>query len=99
MSFQAVVEEFQELHGEYRTVAGAEDKCTEASAAFIDLLIERGFLDPRRPRSEWEVQEIDVVDGTSHYAARIGVVIFDWTARQFDPMAEFPKVSICPECW
>lgn len=99
VTFQEVLDEFARLHPEYATQEGAKDCCVRASDGFISLLIARGFLEEKCPRWEWEVMEVDVVAGVSHYAARVGCVLVDWTARQFDPAAPWPKVTTDPVAW
>lgn len=87
------MEYFAKLHPHLATPEGAYDQCIAASAAFIDLLLDRGVITRARAGARnWEVLEVDVVNHVSHYAARVGSTIIDWTARQFDPGADWPKV-------
>jgi hypothetical protein len=82
------------MHPEYGTPEGARDKCGEASAQFLDLVVERGITN-----DTW-AEEVAVVRGTSHRAAMIdGAIFVDWTARQFDPAAPFPVIFTQAEEW
>lgn len=90
----AACAEFASQHPQYADAHGAADMCQEASAEFLDLLIESGVLAPDGiQRSEWENAEAGIVDGYVHYAARVGPWLIDWTARQFDPEAPWPLVA------
>lgn len=95
---EEAIQKFAEHNPELSTPAGASLMCTAASAAFIDMLLGLGVLkiEGRRTR-EWEVQEIAVINGMSHWVARIGVLCIDWTARQFEPQADWPKMWEDPE--
>ncbi len=96
---QDAIEEFRALHPEYATPQGAQDQCRVASAQFIDLLIAKGFIDIRCLRQEWENFEMGVVDEVVHRAVRLGCVLIDWTARQFDANADFPSVTVDESAW
>jgi len=76
---------FRADHPKYGTPNGAHDNCCKASGQFVDLLLARGI------RGAY-VDEIDVVNGVAHKAVVIDGVWVDWTARQFDRSADFPKV-------
>ena len=89
---------FATQNPELSTPAGAYMKCTEASAAFIDALLNLNVLRLEGRRTgEWEVQEIAVINGVSHWVARIGILCIDWTARQFELEAEWPKMWEDPQ--
>ena len=95
---RAAIADFAAANPHLSTPAGAHHQCGRASADFIDLLLERGVLE-RRPADswDWEVQEIAVIDHVSHRVARVGVTLIDWTARQYEPDAPFPKIWDDPE--
>jgi hypothetical protein len=93
-AFHEAVGEFRRLYPGYSTQEGARMMCTRASAEFIDLLLARGVIG-----GGWEVMEYAVIDGLSHWVARIGFVLVDWTARQFDPGADWPVMIVDFTCW
>jgi len=99
VTFKEALDKFAVLHPEYSTPDGARNKCIQASGEFIDFLIAHGFIEEKCRRWEWEVMEYTVVDGLSHHAARVGFVLVDWTARQFDAAEPWPKLITDPECW
>jgi hypothetical protein len=79
------IKDFALQHARYST-SGADDKCREASGLFCELLHKRGI-------KEAMVDEMAVVNGVAHKAVRIGNLWIDWTARQFDPKAAWPKIE------
>lgn len=83
---RAVIKEFAAANPEYGTKGGAHDRCREASGKFCDALEAAGFKGA-------VVDELDVVDGVAHKAVRIGDLWIDWTARQHDPKASFPRIE------
>lgn len=80
------IKDFAKRHPEYGTETGANDKCREASGLFCELLHKRGI-------KEAVVDELAVVKGVAHKAVRIGDLWIDWTARQFDPQAPWPRIE------
>jgi hypothetical protein len=84
----SAIEAFKVAHPAYGTAKGARDNCVKASGQFIDLLLARGI------RSAY-VDELDVVDGVAHKAVVVHGMWVDWTARQFDRRADWPKIIPC----
>lgn len=84
---QAAITKFAASHPKYGTKKGAYDNCRRASGEFCDLLHEMGLR-------ESFVDEFSVVNGVAHKAVRIGDLWIDWTARQFDPKAAFPVITL-----
>ena len=83
---QSAIIKFAAEHPEYGTKKGAYDNCRKASGEFCTLLHKRGM-------KEALVDEFSVVNGVAHKAVRIGDLWIDWTARQFNPKAEFPVIE------
>lgn len=87
--------DFLLTHQEWATPEGARGQCSTASAAFLDLLLERGVITPQGQfAGEWDNEEVAVIDGVSHHVARVRDLHIDWTARQFDADAPFPLIQI-----
>lgn len=80
-----IAAKFAEAHPEYATPKGAHDNCQKASVEFLDACQEAGYRD-------LENVELIVVDDTIHRGARVGNIIYDWTARQYNPAAPWPLI-------
>lgn len=86
--------DFLLAHQEWATPEGARGQCSTASAAFLDLLLERKIITRRgQVTGEWDNEEVAVINGVSHRVARVGDLLIDWTARQFNPNALFPMIT------
>lgn len=85
----AAVAQHVEERGRLFNPAQARDRCQSESAAFMETLA--GF------DIEATVVSGLVMDGNvvlaGHFAVRVGDDVWDWTARQFDPHADVPKVT------
>lgn len=90
MSMQDAIDEFAAHHPRYSSPDGARDKCTAAAFEFGGYVTRFTGLD-------WEV-----IDGMhtdeggvvlwAHSALHVGDDVYDWTARQFYPLADWPAV-------
>lgn len=84
-----LINEFRLKYPEFGTPEGASSMCRYASALFVTCLRQHGVW-------AW-VDEIDVVNDISHRAACLQVhrrtMWVDWTARQFNPDADFPVIE------
>lgn len=95
MTLDEVVAEFESCGA---TPEGAHDQCVSESARFRLALIEVGIF--AEIVSGFRV--VTFLDGievitNGHVAVRVGDVVYDWTARQFDPDAKFPAIMTVPE--
>lgn len=85
--------DFLRVHQEWATPEGAKGHCSTATGAFLDLLLERNLITPQGQfAGEWDNEEV-VIEGESHHVARVRDYLIDWTARQYDPEAAFPKIT------
>jgi hypothetical protein len=96
----------------WSTHSGAWNKCMEASDCFLHEL-ERVGLEGEIEYYDFEgkcctVDEMDLdireypfsVEEDihrNHWAVRVGNIIIDWTARQFNRTASFPAIWVSPE--
>ena len=99
-ALRAAIESFVDYatREKWHTVQGANNRCNVASDAFLHVLSDHGI------EGEIEHYERDVtLDRVEypygdlggcyyHWAVRVGDMIIDWTARQFDKDAPFPAV-------
>jgi len=82
---ETLIAEFSEAHPEYATQMGATDKCYQASSEFLDFAVLRGF-------TNLHMDEAAVINDIVHRVANVNGVLFDWTARQFNPNAAWPLI-------
>ena len=85
---QEILWRFAQNHDFLGSQAGARNRCIDASVWFLqDLGI---------PRELWSNCMRDNLDEPGvyeeHHWVCVGGVCVDWTARQYDPQAPFPKV-------
>jgi hypothetical protein len=99
------VEFFRAAHPEYGTPDGARFQCGWAVDRFAHLLQAAGVIgragSPPAPGGEadpadWDTIELPGVGNVAHRGLRVGRTVFDWTARQFDPAADWPRVWDLP---
>ncbi len=85
---------------QWNTTAGAANMCADASDDFlhalddvgIDGIIEYYDFDILLDVREFPFEAMD--GNLNHWAVRVGRVLIDWTARQFDQRAEFPSIWV-----
>lgn len=94
-----VIEEMKGKYSSWSTPRGARDECTFASALFIKRLHKR--FPEHMEGVQSGVQEITHHrfyehhcgrEGGGHDVARVGQIIVDWTARQFNPQMAWPRI-------
>ena len=99
MTLDHLVARFADAHPELQDPHGAHDQCVSISEEFADLLVAHGHgarvVDGIRFGEMPEFPGERLVLG-GHYAVAVHVgvdeVVYDWTARQFDPDATVPTV-------
>lgn len=97
----AAVREFCRAHPKLATGKGSFSRCRNVSAMLVARLAGLGF-DPaavrlsectaRFPDADLRWRRLGGEFWWVHYAVRVGDVIIDCTARQFDPNASFPSI-------
>lgn len=101
---QAAIDAFRPIAvaAKYNTQRGAYQQCTEASNDFLLVLEEHGVTNATIEHFEVGIPE-DAADYPPghfnmgwHWAVRVGSLVIDWTARQFQPRAAFPLIWECP---
>lgn len=84
-----VLKTFAERHSFLATPEGSRNRCIDASIWFLqDLGI---------PQDQWHWYMRSNVDQNpseteEHHWVQVDGINIDWTARQFDPSASFPKM-------
>lgn len=91
---QTVCNNFAKQHPSMAHPRGAALKSYNAVDEFFDACIEAGIISPEGKGSEWANEQLTVVQGVPHHVARIGDLVIDWTARQFNPSVEWPKITV-----
>lgn len=95
----SVVDQFAADHAHLADPAQAREVCVETSEAFVAVCLSAGL--PAKIVTGAQFGETPEFPGVrlllhGHTAALVGDGdhdwIYDWTARQFDPAAEFPAV-------
>lgn len=76
----------------YRHAGGATDQCGFATSGFLCLLVNTGYIDRGLPGVRWWNEEVAIIDGKDHRAARVDEFIIDFTARQFGESAPWPLI-------
>ena len=79
------------------TPEGAHDQCVTESQRFVWALRERGI--DAETVTGYHVADLMgfKVITQGHVGVRVGDVVYDWTARQFDPAAGFPHITTVAE--
>lgn len=83
---------------EWDTEDGATGMCGDASDLFLHVLDENGIEDALIEHYDPEIildcldYPFDLTKCRYHWAVRVGDLIIDWTARQFDADAPFPAI-------
>lgn len=73
---------------DWHTPEGAEGDCNDASLAFC-----RFAAASNHPVQTQQIFRRVSKDVQSHVIARVYDLCIDWTARQFDPEADFPRIT------
>lgn len=104
---QAIEEFLPRAREEWDTPEKAEDNCNYASDEFLHLLKRfgiEGLIEHYEPEYHYMDNEDYPYDFDGecqyHWAVRLGNIIIDWTARQFNEHAGLPAVWISePRPW
>lgn len=75
------------------TPEGAHDQCVTESERFHGWLLDHGIEAHVVNGFQFGTFMGKVVVTDGHTAVQVGHVVYDWTARQFDPAAPFPLVQ------
>lgn len=98
----ALVLKFAGAAEQYADPSEAAGNCHGASTWFAGFMADSGYrpvivhcrelyeIDRSRVVSLWKTVNPAEV---GHYVVRVGGRVFDWTARQFDPAADFPRIT------
>lgn len=97
---RACVEEFEARYGALREPPIARGKCWRASLTFLQFVCDRMPADcealagvaeaTRDPHYAGVVEQ----PGGRHYVTQVAGYAIDWTARQFRPGDDFPRIWV-----
>ena len=103
---QAIQEFLPRARLEFNTPLKADNCCNYASDKFLWVLDRfgiEGLIEHYEGENPEDIEDYpyEFSEGCKyHWAVRVGNVVIDWTARQFDPLAGLPAVWISePRPW